>query len=75
MYVIAKSTIKTKFPQYALTIDTDIGQNFLKVNGFEEHSLDGITIPDKIFSGHTLTTFSATARLGVKINRFLVQHF
>lgn len=69
VYVIAKSTIKTQFPQYALTIDTGIGANFIKADGFQEHSLDGITIPDNIFSGHTSTTFSATAGFGVKVNQ------
>lgn len=71
VYFIAKSTIKTKFSQYALTIDTGIGPNFIKADGFHEHSLDGITIPDNIFSGHTSTTFSATAGFGVKINQFI----
>ena len=69
VYVIAKSTIKTKFPQYALTIDTGIGPNFIKADGFQENSLDGITIPDNIFSSHTSTTFSATAGFGVKVNQ------
>lgn len=68
IYAIAKSTINTKFPQYALTIDAGIGPNFMRADGFQEHSLDGITIPDNIFSSHTSTTFSATAGFGVKIN-------
>lgn len=69
VYAIAKSTLKTKFPQWALTIDTGIGPNFIKADGFQEYSLDGITIPDKIFSNHTSTQFSATAGFGVKLNQ------
>lgn len=69
VYAIAKSTINTKFPKYALTIDAGIGPNFIRADGFQEHSLDGITIPDNIFSSHTSTTFSATMGFGVKINQ------
>lgn len=69
VYVIAKSTIKTKSPQYALTIDAGIGPNFIKADGFQENPLDAVTIPDTIFSSHTSTTFSATAGFGVKINQ------
>ena len=70
IYAIAKSTINTKFSKYGLTIDAGIGPNFMRADGFQEYSLDGITIPDNIFSSHTTTKFSATAGLGVKINRF-----
>ena len=69
IYAIAKSTIQTNSTKYALTIDAGIGPNFMRTTGFKEDSLDGITIPDNIFSSHTSTTFSATAGLGVKINR------
>ncbi|CDZ77340.1 hypothetical protein BN59_01623 [Legionella massiliensis] len=73
VYAIAKSTIKTKFPKYALTLDAGIGPNFIKADGFKEHSLDGITIPDNIFSSHSSTTFSATAGFGVRINQVFGQ--
>lgn len=69
VYAIAKSTIKTKSPKYALTIDAGIGPNFIRTDGYQEHSLDGVTIPDNIFSSHTSTTFSAIAGFGVKINQ------
>lgn len=68
VYVIAKSTIQTNSAKYALIIDAGIGPNFMHTNGFQENSLDGITIPDNIFSSHTSTTFSATAGLGIKMN-------
>lgn len=69
VYAVAKSTIQTSSTKYALTIDAGIGPNFMRTAGFQENSLDGITIPDNIFSSHTSTTFSATAGFGVKINR------
>lgn len=69
VYVVAKSTIPTKSPKYGLTIDAGIGPNFINTNGYTEGSLDGgVTIPDSFFSGHTSTTFSATAGLGIKLN-------
>lgn len=39
----------------------------MRADGFQEHSLDGITIPDNIFSSHTSTVFSATVGFGVKM--------
>lgn len=46
-----------------------MADTFIKADGFQENPLDGITIPDNIFSSHTSTTFSATAGFGVKINQ------
>ena len=71
VYAAAKATIDTKFPKYALTVDAGIGPNFIKTGNFQEHSLDGITVPDHIFSGHTTTTFTAMAGLGVKVNNVI----
>ncbi len=69
VYAVAKATFKTKLPQVAFTVDAGIGPNFMKAWGFHEHSLDGgVTNPDNSFSGHTATTFSATAGFGVKFN-------
>ncbi len=69
LYAIAKSTIDLN-STHALTIDLGIGPNFMKVGGFHEASLDGgMTLPDHVFSGHTTTTFSASAGLGVKFNQ------
>lgn len=68
IYAIAKSTIQTNSTKYALTIDAGIGLNFMRTDGFLEHSLDGITIPNNIFSSHTTTAFSATTGFGIKIN-------
>jgi len=69
VYAIAKSTWDLKSSKYALTVDAGIGPNFMRADGFQEHSLDGgVTIPDNIFSAYTSTVFSATAGVGVKIN-------
>ena len=73
LYAVAKSTIKTPFPKNDLTLDVGIGPNFMWVSGFKEQSLDGITIPDNIFSSHTSTTFSATVGVGLKVNQFFGQ--
>lgn len=69
VYVVAKATAPLK-SRYALMLDAGIGPNFMRANGFQEHSLDGgVTIPDNAFSGHTSTTFSATAGIGIKLDQ------
>jgi len=73
MYAVAKSTIKTKYPRYDATLDVGIGPNFMQAQGFNETSLDGITLPDTIFSSHTRTTFTATVGAGIKVNHFFGQ--
>ncbi len=71
VYAVAKSTIHTKSPKYALTLDLGIGPNFMHTSNFQEQSLDGgVTIPDNVFSGHTTTTFSAMTGVGIKFNNF-----
>ena len=73
VYAIAKAIINTPSPKYAVTVDVGIGPNFMRAADFQESSLDGITIPDAIFSSHTNTTFSATAGLGMKFNHVFGQ--
>ncbi|MCX7115345.1 MAG: hypothetical protein NTW08_05510 [Gammaproteobacteria bacterium] len=68
VYAAAKSTIQTQSSKYAVTVDAGIGPNFITTGGFQESPLDSNTIPDKIFAGHTTTTFSVTAGAGVKVN-------
>ncbi len=70
---VVKSSLDLKSPQYAVTIDVGIGPNFMFANDFQEYSLDGITVPDYIFSSHTTTTFSAMAGIGVKYKNFFGQ--
>lgn len=68
LYAMAKSKIKLKSDHYALNIDAGIGPNFMKVDGFQENSLDGgVTLPDNIFSGRTNTTLSATAGVAISV--------
>lgn len=51
------------------TMDIGIGPTLMSTGNFKEHSLDGgITIPDTIFSGKSVVSFSATAGLGWRIN-------
>lgn len=68
VYVAAKAKTNLSVPNLSLTVDAGIGPNFMRTGGFAEHSLDGgITIPDNAFSGHTSTTFSATAGIGLQL--------
>lgn len=73
VYAVAKSIIQTGFPNQSLTLDAGIGPNFMQTNGFKESSLDGITIPDNIFSSRTTTTFSATIGAGIRLNQVFGQ--
>ena len=68
VYAAAKATVDLKSTPYALTVDAGIGPNFITTSGFQERSLDGITLPDRAFSGHTTTTFSAMVGVGLKVN-------
>ena len=70
LYVVAKSTINTKSPNHSITLDAGIGPNFMTTSNYQESSLDGITLPDQIFSGKTTTTFSVTTGLGVQFKNF-----
>ena len=68
VYAAAKAKTKLPVSNLSLTVDAGIGPNFMRTGGFAEHSLDGgITIPDNAFSGHTSTTFSATAGVGLEL--------
>jgi hypothetical protein len=71
VYAMAKSIIETKYPHTALIIDAGIGPNFTKTDKFSEQSLDGITLPDHIFSGKSSTTFSATAGIALRLDQIL----
>ena len=70
LYVAAKATFPTKSPKYSVTLDGGIGPNFTQTSGFQENSLDGITIPDHIFAGTSTTQFTATVGTGIKFNNF-----
>lgn len=68
VYAAAKAKTSLPAPNLSLTVDAGIGPDFMRTGGFTEHSLDGgATIPDNAFSGHTSTTFSATAGIGLQL--------
>ncbi|RUR12497.1 hypothetical protein [Legionella sp. km772] len=67
LFAIAKTSTKLAIERLSLTVDAGIGPNFIKTNGFIENPLDGITIPDYVFTGHTTTTFSATVGAGLQV--------
>ena len=69
VYAVAKAIIKAKSAKHALTLDVGIGPNFMRTSGFNESPLDGITIPDNIFSSRTTTTFTATIGAGFRFNQ------
>jgi len=71
LYAMAKTLIKTMYPEHTVVLDVGVGPNFMKTSGFSERSLDGITLPDHIFSGKSRTTFSATASAAVRSTRVL----
>jgi hypothetical protein len=73
VYAVAKSIIQTNLPNQSLTLDAGIGPNFMQANGFKESSLDGVTLPDSIFSSRTTTTFSATIGAGIRLNQVFGQ--
>ncbi len=74
IYAAAKATIPTKNSRVAATLDAGIGPNFITTRNYRDSPLDNITLPDNAFSEHTQTTFSATAGIGVKINRVFGEH-
>lgn len=65
---MAQSLFDLNSTRYGLIVDIGIGPNFMKANGFQEYSLNGISQPDAPFPGHTTTTFSVTAGAGIKLN-------
>lgn len=73
VYIVAKSSSKTKWPRYEATLDVGIGPNFMQAQGFNEISLNANILPDSIFSSHTTTTFTATVGVGIKVNHFFGQ--
>jgi hypothetical protein len=66
VYVAGKAGFAIVPHQIAFTLDGGLGVNFLTTRNYEEKSLDGMTIPDNMFSGETTSTFSAMAGLGFK---------
>lgn len=71
IYAAVKSIINMNSDKYIMTLDLGVGPNIIKTSNYNETSLDGITIPEHIFSGATSTVFSATAGIGVKFNNII----
>ncbi len=68
IYAVAKINTPLVANRTSLSVDAGIGPNFMRTSDFTEYSLDGgITIPDRIFSGHTSITFGATAGIGIQV--------
>ncbi len=70
VYAIAKAQLT----QYAhpITLNLGVGPNFMKTSHVLEHSLDGgLTIPERMFSGKSTITASATAGAGIQFNHVL----
>ena len=68
VYLAAKAKIKTSSEKYTVILDAGLGPNFMNVSHYNETSLDGITLPDNIFSSHSNVVFSATAGIGLRVN-------
>lgn len=69
IYFGVKALIKNEMSsKYNITLDVGIGPNIIKTSSVNETSLDGITIPDKTYSGRTTATFSAMAGTGIRMN-------
>lgn len=66
VYALGKSTIHLNSTGQAITLDTGIGPNFMRVYGFREYSLDGgLTIPNNDFKPNTSATLSVTAGISI----------
>lgn len=64
----AKATFNTISNNYALTLDTGIGPNFMSTARFYERHVTGSTcLSDHSFSGHASTAFAAMIGAGIKL--------
>jgi len=68
VYVAAKAQFNNISYWYNITMDLGIGPNVIQTSHVKEKSLDGVTVPDYAFSGHTSTAFSAMAGIGFTLN-------
>lgn len=71
IFAVIKSIFKTKYPRYDVILDLGIGPNFMRLENYNENSLDGVTLPDNFYSSHTTTNFAATIGAGFRINNVL----
>jgi hypothetical protein len=70
VYAVAKATIKNNPDKFAVTLDAGVGPSFNKTNHFHEWAInDSYALPDHAYSGKSNTALSATAGIGLKMNR------
>jgi hypothetical protein len=67
IYATTKFNIQTHSDAYHVTLDAGIGPNFVITHDYEETSLDGVTVPDNLFSGHTQTNLSGMIGMGLRM--------
>lgn len=67
VYAAAKATLTSNTAPAALTLDAGIGPNFIRTSNYNDWSLDGMTLPDNAFLGHSKITISAMAGIGLKL--------
>lgn len=72
IYLAARGMLCCPLP-WDIVVDVGVGPNIVRASNFKEKSLDsGITIPDgPIFSRKSITLFSATAGVGLRMNALL----
>ena len=68
IYLAAKALFNTPNENYTITLDVGVGPNIINSSNFSETSIDGVTLPDRAFTGRTSVAFSATAGFGLKFN-------
>lgn len=66
VYAMAKALFNLPYERLGLTIDAGIGPNFMRTSEYRDSALNSVAHPDHLFKGHSNTTFSATAGLGLR---------
>lgn len=71
LYAALKTNFKNKTNTCAFTMDVGIGPNFMTTRDYKETILVAGAVADDTFSGETVTTFSATAGLGIRFYQLM----
>ena len=71
IYLDAKAIINSNSEEYNLTLDAGIGPNFMRTSHYYETPNAYYTIPDNAFTSNTSVTFSATAGVGLRLNKII----
>ena len=67
LYAMAKAHLKSQ----GIILDAGVGPNFIQTSRFSETPLNSFSLPDNIYAGKSMTTFTATAGLALQINNVL----